>query len=172
MTCNSIAAEAASPISSRLCRNSVLIMLLAVLCGCGDSPPESRLKAVGEDLESSASELEELNTRMEAAENELEELREQRRQLRDEVRTLEERLEARATDVAVFRAVQSALLNEEMLQESAVAVGVEDGTVTLSGIVRSEDELQQAVDIAREVAGVDRVRSKIRVEAEAASSRR
>lgn len=167
-----ISIEAAFPVSSRLCRNSLLIMLLAVMCGCGDSPPESRLKAVGEDLERSTSELEELDARVETAENELENLREQRRELRGEVLTLEERLEARATDVALFRAVQSALLNEEMLQESAVAVGVEDGEVTLSGIVRSEDELQRAVNIAREVAGVDRVRSTIRVEAGPANSRR
>lgn len=167
-----ISTEATSRVSSRLCRNSLLIMLLAVLCGCGDSPPESRLKAVGEDLERSTSELEELDARVATAENELENLREQRRELKGEVLTLEERLEARATDVALFRAVQSALLNEEMLQESAVAVGVEDGAVTLSGIVRSEDELQRAVNIAREVAGVDRVRSTIRVEAEPANSRR
>lgn len=140
------------------------MVLFLFLSGCGKPAPEARLEAVGEALDDSTAELVDLDTRIRQTEAALERLRSERRRLRDEVRTLEQRLEARATDVALFRAVQGTLLENEDLQEAAIAVNVEDGAVTLSGVVRTEKELQQAVSIAKEVAGVGSVESKIRID--------
>ena len=147
------------------------LVLFAFVSGCGKPAPEARLEAVGQALDDSAAELVDLNTRIRQTESELERLRSERRRLRDEVRTLEERLEARATDVALFRAVQGMLLESEGLQEAAIAVSVEDGTVTLRGVVRSVEELQQAVWIAKDVAGVASVESKIRIDNPAAQAK-
>ena len=70
----------------------------------------------------------------------------------------------RATDVALFRAVQSALLEDESLQETGVSVSVEDGIVTLRGVVESADARDTARNIAQGVTGVETVVNRIRVE--------
>ena len=151
-------------------RQLAMATLIAVtLTACGESTPEARLEAAGEDLSDSTSELASLNVQIEETETKLEQLRDERRDLRDRVRTLEERLEARATDVAIFRAVQSALLEDTSLAESAIGVSVDDGRVTLTGMVRSVEERAQALAIAKQIAGVASVSSKIRVNNPAAT---
>ena len=79
--------------------------------------------------------------------------------------TLEERVAARATDVAVFRSVQAGLLAAEELSETAISVDADSGVVRLSGLVSSVAEEAAAVQIARAVPGVESVRSHIEVEA-------
>lgn len=138
--------------------------LMAVLAGCGEHTPEERLESAGTKLEQAEDSLESLNRRIEESEEELARLRKARRQTENRLMTLEERVEARATDVAVFRAVQSALLESPALSQAAIAVDTKDGLVMLRGTVTSEALHQQAVEIARGTAGVDRVRSRIDVE--------
>lgn len=142
---------------------TALLLAALMLAGCDKPPPEEKLGAAGRALGDAASELTDLNTRIEQTEIMLDELRAERRKQRDKVRTLEERLEARATDVAIFRAVQSTLLRDEQLQEVAVAVDVEDRVVALSGVVRTEEEARRAVELSQQVAGVASVDSRIRV---------
>lgn len=138
-----------------------LALVATALAACEKAPPETQLAAAGEALGEATTELADLNTRIEQTETLLDQLRADRREQRDTVRTLEERLEARATDVAVFRAVQTALLDEPSLQNAAIAVDVEERAVTLSGVVRTQQEASQAVAIARQTAGVANVSSKI-----------
>lgn len=162
------------PMMSRAFANQTLRMTIcgiflmtvfgATLSGCGKSTPEERLEAVGEDLSDSTSELESLNAQIEETEKKLAGLRDVRRDVRDRMRTLEQRLEARATDVAIFRAVQSALLADAVLSESAIGVSVDDGRVALTGVVRSDEEARRAVAIAMQTTGVNNVTSKIRVD--------
>lgn len=142
---------------------ATLLFAALILAGCDKPPPEEQLSAAGQALGDATSELADLNTRIEQTESSLDELREERRTQRDKVRTLEQRLEARATDVAIFRAVQSALLSDERLQEVAVAVDVEDRVVALSGIVRTQEQARRAVELSDQVAGVASVSSRIRV---------
>lgn len=154
---------ATTTLRTTICQLGIVTLVAATLSACGNSTPEARLEAVGEDLSDSTSQLDSLNTQIEETETMLDELRDDRRDLRDTVRTLEQRLEARATDVAIFRAVQSALLEDAMLSESAIAVNVEDGRVALTGVVRNKEEAQQALAVAKQIAGVDGVSSRIRV---------
>lgn len=142
---------------------AITILLAIAFSACGNSTPEARLEAVGEDLSESTSDLASLDARIEEAEALLETLRDDRRNLRDRVRTLEQRLEARATDVAIFRAVQTLLLEDALLSESAIFVSVEDGRVTLAGVVRNDEEARQALALAKQTAGVGGVSSRIRV---------
>jgi len=134
-----------------------------MMSGCGKPAPETELAAAGEALGEATTELSDLNTRIEQTEVLLDELRAERRKQRDTVRTLEQRLEARATDVAIFRAVQTTLLNDEQLQEVAITVDVDDKVVTLGGVVRTKEEAGRAVNLSKQVAGVARVASRIRV---------
>lgn len=155
---------------TRTCRrDSPAITLLATvaaaffLAGCDKPPPEAQLASAGKALGEATTELSDLDSRIEQTEALLFELRQDRRKQRDRVRTLEQRLEARATDVAVFRAVQTALLEDERLQDAAIAVDVEDGVVTLSGIVSTVEQAGHAVLISEETAGVESVSSRIQV---------
>ena len=149
-------------------RNSIglctaLLLAVSILAGCSEPPPEEQLSAAGQALGDATSELADLNARIEQTEVMLDELRAERRKQRDRVHTFEKRLETHASDVAIFRAVQSALLSDAGLQEVAVAVDVEDRVVALSGIVRSPEEARRAVELSKQVAGVASVSSRIRV---------
>ena len=146
-------------------------VLMVVLTGCNEPTPEDRLESAGTELEQAEDSLESLNRRIEEHQDELARLRKERRQSENRLMTLEERVEMRATDVAVFRAVQSALLEAPDLSQAAIAVDTKNGLVTLSGVVTSEALHQQAVEIARSTAGVDRVRSRIDVEPPAQDGR-
>lgn len=162
---SAVARQVTSDYMARPALRIILPLALATLAlsGCAKPAPETQLERVGEALDDSTSQLENLNTRIDQSEALLEQLRQERRELKDEVRTLEQRLNARATDVAVFRAVQTALLNDDALQESAIAVSVEDRIVTLSGEVRSDAELQRSIEISKGIAGVTDVMSRLRV---------
>lgn len=101
---------------------------------------------------------------IEQHEQSLAELRKKRRHLRERLLTLEERVAARATEVAVFRAVQSALLEDEALSQRAISVDAEGGVVVLNGLVSSDQEEMLAVRVANAVPGVEAVRSRIEID--------
>lgn len=139
------------------------LALTAALVACGEPTPEARLESAGAELEATEDSLASLNQRIEDHQDQLAELRQERRRTEDRLLSLEDLVEARATDVAVFRSVQAALLEAPALNQAAIAVDAKDGLVTLSGVVPSEELQQLAVDIAHGTAGVDRVRSRIDV---------
>lgn len=144
------------------------LAILLLVAACGNDTPEQRLEAAGEKVEAVSDDLESIRQRIEEHEAELDRLRAQRDKAKDRLGTLEERLAARATDTALFRAVQTALLEAPDLKESAINVLVEDGNVTLVGSVPSAADRDQALAIAGNVAGVDSVRSRIRIDDPAA----
>ena len=140
------------------------LIALFALAGCQPQTPEERLEAAGDALEESEDSLESVEQRIAEHEDALARLTKQRRKLKNRVLTLEERVAKRATDVALFRSVQSGLLEAEALSQSAISVDAEDGVVRLSGLVSSEAEEAAAVRIARAVPGVASVQSRIDVE--------
>jgi osmotically-inducible protein OsmY len=151
------------PVNSRIPAVVLLASTLATLFACGSETPEARLGDAGEKVEEAEETLESLDQRIDEHERALDELRDRRRKMKDRLRTLEERLAARATDVALFRAVQSALLDEPGLKETAINVLVEDKRVTLVGAVPSADQRDRALAIARAAPGVGEVASRLRI---------
>ena len=140
------------------------LVALTLLAGCDRPAPEERLQSAGEQLDSAQDSLESLDTRIDELEETLAALTKERRRTEGRLLTLEDRVEARATDVALFRAVQSALLEDDPLSQSAIAVDARKGVVTLTGLVKSAGLRDRAVQLAAETAGVDRVVSRIDVE--------
>lgn len=130
------------------------IVSVGALAACSPPAPEERLINVAEDVSDMQGQLQSLNEEIAGHEQAIQELREQRQQARKQLLSLEERLELRATDLAIFRAAQSALLDEPTLQAAAVVANVEDGVVTLTGSVATNEEKQNAVAIAKSVPGV------------------
>jgi hyperosmotically inducible periplasmic protein len=68
---------------------------------------------------------------------------------------------ASQSDRALSRAVRKALAKAPGFDVSGVFVKARSGAVTLSGTVRSGDQIRQAEDVARSVQGVSSVSNKL-----------
>lgn len=143
---------------------AALIATASIFAACAEDTPEARLSDAGEQVEEVEDDLASIEERIAEHEQALDRLRDRRQKMKDRLRTLEERLAQRATDVALFRAVQSALLDEEGLAETAINVLVEDANVTLVGTVPSAKQREEALAIARDTAGVATVKSRLRID--------
>ena len=67
-------------------------------------------------------------------------------------------------DGRISAAVRTALLNDPELGLRRITVEVRMGVVTLSGVVRTLEEVQRAERLARNVAGVRELKSVLRIE--------
>lgn len=143
----------------------------AFALGCGSSePPEQRLEEAGEALSNARESLSEARERRDAAQQELAEARKALRRAERAVLSAAERVERRATDVALFRAVQAALLEDPALRQEAISARVDDARVTVEGEVSDAALRERALEVARSQPGVAGVRDEIEVvEGEAAN---
>lgn len=139
----------------RLLMAAIAVIGVGLLSACSKPAPEERLIEVGQDVSDMQSRLVSINEQIAGHQDAIQQLRKERRNAKAKLMTLEERLQRRATDLAIFRAAQSALLDEPMLQEAAVLANVEDGAVTLNGSVSSLEEEKKATDIVRAIPGVE-----------------
>ena len=68
-------------------------------------------------------------------------------------------------DATITARVKTALLNDPQIAGLKIDVDTTKGIVTMSGIVRSREEEQRAVQLARGVPGVQDVKSTLQVQA-------
>ncbi|WP_309249162.1 BON domain-containing protein [Paraburkholderia sp. CNPSo 3281] len=68
---------------------------------------------------------------------------------------------AKKEDRALARAVRRALSRAQGFNVSGVFVRARSGAVTLSGTVRTGDQIRQAEEVARSVQGVNSVSNKL-----------
>lgn len=146
----------------------LILISLGFLAACSRPAPEEQLIEVGEDVSEMQGELAALNAHIDRHMDAIDELRQERQQARSKLMTLEERLEKRATDLAIFRAAQRALLDEPTLRDAAVLASVEDGRVTLDGTVASRAQQEKAAELVRSVPGVSSTVVRLRIIDEAA----
>jgi hyperosmotically inducible protein len=66
-------------------------------------------------------------------------------------------------DATISTRVKTALLNEPGVNATAINVQTASGVVTLTGQVKSNDEVQKAVATARQIPGVKDVQSQLKV---------
>jgi osmotically-inducible protein OsmY len=145
--------------------------LAAAALACGDDTPEQRLEQASERLAEAREDVRELRgdlgerrEREDEASQALQEARASLRGAEQDVLSAEQLVEQRATDVALFRTLQSAMLESSELDHSAVEVRVADGVVTLAGVAADESARQRALEIARGTPGVESVRDQLEVE--------
>ena len=74
-------------------------------------------------------------------------------------------------DQRITTAVKTGLMGDEGLRAFSINVDTFKGAVTLTGPVNTQAEADRAVRIARDVSGVNGVRSKLRVESGRARAR-
>jgi len=127
----------------------------ALAAGCSPPAPEERLTEAGSDVTDTRDRIAAINAEIDRHQSAIQNLRKERQNARAALETLEERLERRATDLAIFRAAQSALLNDPLLEDSVVVANVDDGVVTLEGTVSSAEKEQKAAEIIGGIPGVD-----------------
>ena len=66
-------------------------------------------------------------------------------------------------DTAITAKVKAAVLNEPTLKSAEINVETFKGVVQLSGFVRSQADINQAVELARHVTGVKSVKNDMRL---------
>lgn len=173
---------------SSLTRSAVLLlsagMLSIVAPGCSPEDPETRLKEAAREVEDVRDEVEDARENVASAEEELSSLEEAvneaqaalaeaRKKLRrrqTELARERNELHSTANDTAVFRLVQTRLLEEPSLSRVAIAADVIDGRVTLRGEVEAADQKATAGQIAANTPGVREVVNLIDVVGEQAES--
>jgi osmotically-inducible protein OsmY len=74
-------------------------------------------------------------------------------------------LAAATDDASITARVRTVLMNDTEIGARGIEVATSSGVVTISGVVRSPDEAERALELAREVEGVRDVRSTLQVAA-------
>src|SRR5882724_3715290 len=69
-----------------------------------------------------------------------------------------------AAEAALTSKIKAKMVLDDNIRARAIDVSTNDTTVTLSGTVRSVDEHDRAVRLARETAGVTRIVDQLRIE--------
>lgn len=179
-------------------RTALALFVLATVAACSGDAPEEKIEELSQKKRDAEERVEEaakrVRGRAETLSAELETAAERRQVLEQEERSVAEaerelaeatrRLEqARTrlgelrreiardvTDVALFRHIQKALLDEKSLRDVAIAVQVEEHVVTLTGRVPDAERKQTALRLAKATPGVLELRDRIEVVAPAPDS--
>ena len=138
--------------------------------GCAESDGESAFRQATEQLTAAeaavAAAREEAEDRARAVREAQERLVEAEDQL---VRAEQELADARArvglhaTDDVLFRQVQTRLLEDDLLEDVAIAARVEKGMVTLTGEASDSEQRERAAEIADAIPGVLGVDNRISI---------
>jgi osmotically-inducible protein OsmY len=147
-----------------------LSALLFVTTGCGGESQEQALEeataAVVANREAVQQALEAVDAKQQAvdeAQKELQAAKEALKAREQELHEAESAVGQKATDATLFRSVQRRILDDEGLDDLAIAVQVTKGVVTLLGTVPDEDHRARAEEVARETPGVVTIRNQIAV---------
>jgi osmotically-inducible protein OsmY len=147
-----------------------LSALLFVTTGCGGESQEQALEeataAVVANREAVQQALEAVDAKQQAvdeAQKELQTAQEALKAREQELHEAESAVGQKATDATLFRSVQRRILDDEGLDDLAIAVQVTKGVVTLLGTVPDEDHRARAEEVARETPGVVTIRNQIAV---------
>lgn len=150
-----------------------LLSSFFILSACGSETPEDRLQGAAEDVSSvenrienvseeiadTSADLEQRRADVRDAEQALASARKELRKLQQKLATEQKKLDSTASDTAIFRLLQSRLLEDDLLASEAINLFVLDGAVVLYGDVRTEKQKSRAGDIAADVPGVSEVRN-------------
>jgi osmotically-inducible protein OsmY len=151
-------------------RSLVFVLALALGAGCGGESQEEQLaeasqalQVARQEVEAASEQVEERRAELERAETAVAEAERELKEARGRLRDAESRVDLKATDATLFRAVQKRLLEARELRDVAIDADVTKGVVTLRGRVPDRETARLAVEIAGAVPGIVRVESRISV---------
>lgn len=67
-------------------------------------------------------------------------------------------------DATITTRVKTALLNDPGVAAQKIDVNASSGVVTLSGVVKTQDEIARAIELAKKIQGVTDVKSSLTVQ--------
>lgn len=67
-------------------------------------------------------------------------------------------------DASITTQIKATLLADELLNGIAISVSTFEGTVTMTGAVKSSHQKQRATDLARSVKGVQKVENLLKIQ--------
>jgi osmotically-inducible protein OsmY len=147
-----------------------LSTLLLVTAGCGGDSQEQALEEATAAVVAKREAVQEARETVDARQQAVDEAREELEAAKDELRIREQALREaeshvglKATDAALFRSVQRRLLDDEELEDLAIAAEAAKGVVTLRGTVPDQETRVRAEEIAGETPGVVAVENEIEV---------
>ena len=147
-----------------------LSTLILAAAGCGEDSQEQALEeataAVGTAREAVQEARQEVEARQQVADEARKELDAAKNELRireQALREAESHVGLKATDAALFRSVQRRLLDDQELEDLAIAAEAAKGVVTLRGTVPDQETRVRAEEIAGETPGVVAVENQIEV---------
>lgn len=149
--------------------------VVLALAGCGPKEPEEQLQKAAtkvdkaeqrvddarENVTSVKRSLADLRDEMDEAEARLADARKKLRQRQKQLAAERNELHDTASDTAIFRLLQTRLLDEPSLSTAAVSADVIDGRVTLRGEVVDPEQKSKAGEIAANTPGVTEVVNRI-----------
>jgi osmotically-inducible protein OsmY len=143
-------------------------LALLGLAGCGgDASLEeasAKVERVARDVDSARERVEQREGELKEAMEALEDARQELAAIETELAEARQSVEEAVSDTELFRAVQSALLEDRNLEGHAISARVAQRVVTLEGSVPSDELKGRAEQIAGEALGVATVVNQIRVE--------
>lgn len=147
-----------------------VVLLSALLSACGDdaqarydratealADAREQRQAAQERVQEKQQELDKLQAKLNEAEERLEAAREQLQKAKAKVN-------ASVNDEVLFRTIQRKMLDEDRFGDAAIAVGVSDRVVTLTGSVPDKATRDQAIKLAENQSGVQEVVDFLEVE--------
>ena len=154
----------------RLAVLSTLTTLILAAAGCGEDSQEQALEEATAAVAGAREAVQEARQEVEARQQVADEARKELDAAKSELRIREQALREaeshvglKATDAALFRSVQRRLLDDEELEDLAIAAEAAKGVITLQGTVPEPEARVRAEEIAGETPGVIAVENQIEV---------
>lgn len=92
--------------------------------------------------------------------------RERGAEVGEKVAVAAEKVKETAAEAALTSKIKAKMVLDDYVKARSISVDTKNGTVTLRGVVRSVDEHDRALTLARDTAGVTQVVDELRVEAQ------
>lgn len=146
-----------------------LILALATLAGCSETPQEKYDNAV-EKLQQARDSRNDAQDKVDAKKEELQKSQDKLDDAESNLQEARKKVEVASgavnktvNDEVLFRSIQRDVLDKKDFDKSAISVGVKNRVVTLTGNVPDEDTRKRALKLAREQAGVEDVVDELEV---------
>lgn len=162
---------------SGLSQVAAVLILTALVSACGDDA-QQRYDRATEALAEAREQRSEAMDAMQDKEKELEEYQdnlneseERLQEAREQLQAAEAKVNASVNDEVLFRTLQRKLLNEDRFGDAAIAVGVADRVVTLTGTVPDKATHKAAIKTAEGQSGVEEVVDFLEIEGKASKKK-
>ncbi len=153
-----------------LIRITAVLILTVLVSACGDDAQQrydratEALKEAREQRSEAQNAVQEKENELKEYQDKLDEAEERLEEARQQLQAAEAKVNASVNDEVLFRTLQRKMLDEDKFGEAAIAVGVSDRVVTLTGTVPDQATRKDAIKTAENQSGVQEVVDFLEIE--------